>query len=133
MDRVVYFINVNRDRYIEEMEQDLAIPASALSLNTEATSARRAAEWTAGRVKTSAQITPLKETPGHPVVYGDGWTPGKPTVLFYGHYDVQPADPLRPVDVAAFRSDDSRRQPVRARGRRRQRPDVHALQGVEAP
>ena len=37
----------------------------------------------------------LIETPGNPVVYGD-WlgAPGKPTILFYGHYDVQPVDPV---------------------------------------
>ena len=37
----------------------------------------------------------LIETPGHPVVYGD-WlgAEGAPTILFYGHYDVQPVDPL---------------------------------------
>ena len=37
----------------------------------------------------------LIDTPGNPVVYGD-WlgAPGAPTILFYGHYDVQPVDPL---------------------------------------
>ena len=43
------------------------------------------------------------EAPGHPVIYGE-WTnaPGKPTILFYGHYDVQPADPLELWDSEPF-------------------------------
>ena len=72
----------------------------------------------------------LEETPGHPVVYGD-WlgAEGAPTILFYGHYDVQPVDPRQPLDVAAVRGDDARRRDLRPRLRRRQGPGVHALQG----
>lgn len=55
----------------------------------------RAAEWTADRMR-SAGLTDVRidDTPGHPVVYGQ-WlgAPGAPTVLIYGHYDVQPPDP----------------------------------------
>ena len=45
----------------------------------------------------------LIDTPGHPVVYGD-WldAPGKPTILFYGHYDVQPVDPLNLWTIPPF-------------------------------
>ena len=72
----------------------------------------------------------LEETPGNPIVYGE-WlgAPGAPTILFYGHYDVQPVDPARSLGVAAVRGDRARRRDVRARRRRRQGPGVHAPQG----
>jgi acetylornithine deacetylase/succinyl-diaminopimelate desuccinylase-like protein len=95
MERVVDFINVNRDRYVEELKQYLAIPSiSALPQHTP--DVRRAAEWTAEALKkVGLQNVRLIETPGNPVVYGD-WlgAPGAPTILFYGHYDVQPVDPV---------------------------------------
>src|SRR6185295_15259295 len=95
MNDVVDFINVNRDRYIDELKQYLAIP-SISALPEHAGDVRRAAEWTADACRTAGfQNVKLIETPGNPVVYGD-WlnAPGKPTILFYGHYDVQPVDPL---------------------------------------
>src|SRR6187401_903860 len=95
MNQVVDFINVNRDRYIEELKQYLAIP-SISALPQHAGDVRRCAEWTANELQRIAlQNVRLIETPGNPVVYGD-WlnAPGKPTILFYGHYDVQPVDPL---------------------------------------
>jgi acetylornithine deacetylase/succinyl-diaminopimelate desuccinylase-like protein len=57
---------------------------------------RRCAEWTAEELRRiGLQNVKLVETPGHPVVYGD-WlgAAGAPTMLFYGHYDVQPVDPV---------------------------------------
>lgn len=57
---------------------------------------RRAAEWLADRLRTAGVPTvEVLETPGHPVVYGE-WlgAADAPTVLVYGHYDVQPPDPL---------------------------------------
>jgi len=95
MNQVVDFINVNRDRYVDELKQYLAIP-SISALPQHAADVRRAAEWTGEALKTAGlQNVRLIETPGHPVVYGD-WlnAPGKPTILFYGHYDVQPVDPV---------------------------------------
>ena len=95
MNQVVDFINVNRDRYVEELKQYLAIPSiSALPAHT--ADVRRAAEWTADALRqVGMENVRLIDTPGHPVVYGD-WlnAPGKPTILFYGHYDVQPVDPV---------------------------------------
>ena len=95
MNQVVDFINVNRDRYVEELKQYLAIPSiSALPQHT--ADVRRAAEWTADALKqVGMENVRLIDTPGNPVVYGD-WlnAPGKPTILFYGHYDVQPVDPV---------------------------------------
>src|SRR5687768_12085762 len=95
MNEVVDYINVNRDRYVEELKQYLAIPSiSALPEHTADT--RRAAEWTADALRSAGmQNVRLIDTPGNPVVYGD-WlgAPGKPTILLYGHFDVQPVDPV---------------------------------------
>jgi acetylornithine deacetylase/succinyl-diaminopimelate desuccinylase-like protein len=95
MDKIVDFINVNRDRYIDEMKQYLAIP-SISALPEHKGDVRKCAEWTAGEMRRiGLQNVRLEETPGHPVVYGE-WlgASGAPTILFYGHYDVQPVDPL---------------------------------------
>ena len=131
MNQVVDFINVNRDRYVEELKQYLAIP-SISALPQHAADVRRARRVDGGR---DAQRRPrrtsrLIETPGNPVVYGD-WlgAPGKPTILFYGHYDVQPVDPVDLWTSAAVRGDGARRRDLRARRRRRQGPGVHAHQG----
>ena len=95
MNQVVDFINVNRDRYVDELKQYLAIP-SISALPQHAGDVRRAAEWTADALRSAGmQNVKLFETEGNPIVYGD-WlqAPGKPTILFYGHYDVQPVDPV---------------------------------------
>src|SRR5689334_20575320 len=95
MNEVVDYINVHRDRYVEELKQYLAIP-SISALPEHAADTRRAAEWTADALRNAGlQNVRLMDTPGNPIVYGD-WlgAPGKPTILFYGHYDVQPVDPV---------------------------------------
>ena len=95
MDKVVDFINVNRDRYIDEMKRYLAIP-SISALPEHKGDVRKCAEWTRDEMsRIGLQKCRLEETPGHPIVYGE-WlgAPGQPTILFYGHYDVQPVDPL---------------------------------------
>src|SRR5688572_8326140 len=95
MDKVVDFINVNRDRYIDEMKRYLAIP-SISALPEHKGDMRRCAEWTAEEMRRiGLQNVRLEETPGHPIVYGE-WlgAEGAPTILFYGHYDVQPVDPV---------------------------------------
>jgi acetylornithine deacetylase/succinyl-diaminopimelate desuccinylase-like protein len=82
-------------RYQEELLQFLSIPSiSALPEHT--ADVQRAAQWVASRLRGAGledvQVLP---TGGHPVVYGQ-WlhAPGKPTVMIYGHFDTQPADPL---------------------------------------
>src|SRR6185436_17769895 len=95
MNDVVDYINVNRDRYLDELKQYLAIP-SISALPEHAADIRRAAQWTADALTGAGmEHVRLIDTPGNPVVYGD-WlnAPGKPTILFYGHYDVQPVDPV---------------------------------------
>jgi acetylornithine deacetylase/succinyl-diaminopimelate desuccinylase-like protein len=95
MNAVVDYINVHRDRYVDELKEYLAIP-SVSALPQHAQDVRRAAEWTANALREAGlQNVRLIDTPGNPVVYGD-WlnAPDKPTILFYGHYDVQPVDPV---------------------------------------
>ncbi|MEX2660348.1 MAG: dipeptidase [Vicinamibacterales bacterium] len=95
MNNVIDFINTNRDRYLDELKEYLAIP-SISALPEHKADVRRCAEWTADEMRRiGLQNVRLEETPGHPIVYGD-WlgAEGAPTILFYGHYDVQPVDPL---------------------------------------
>ncbi len=95
MKEVLDYIDQNSDRYLKELGELLAIPS--VSTNPEnAGDIRRCAEWVADHLRTiGIPDVRVMATPGHPVVYG-AWTgaPGKPTVLIYGHYDVQPAEPL---------------------------------------
>jgi acetylornithine deacetylase/succinyl-diaminopimelate desuccinylase-like protein len=95
MHPIIDFINTNRDRYLDELKEYLAIP-SISALPQHAADVRRCADWTAEHLRgVGLQNVRLAETAGYPVVYGD-WlgAEGAPTVLFYGHYDVQPVDPL---------------------------------------
>ena len=89
------YLEQQQPRFVDELLTFLSIPSiSAISAN--AGDVQRAAEWVATRVTAAGmehvQILP---TGGHPVVYAD-WlhAPGKPTVMIYGHFDVQPVDPL---------------------------------------
>ena len=95
MNNVIDFINTNRDRYVDELKQYLAIP-SISALPDHADDVKECAVWTADELKrVGLENVRLIDTPGNPVVYGD-WlhATGAPTILFYGHYDVQPVDPL---------------------------------------
>lgn len=95
MQKVIEFIKKNEKRYVEEMIDWLKIE-SISSDSTKNADTRRAAEWCVEHLKRAGiENVKLIETGGHPVVYGD-WlhAKGKPTILVYGHYDVQPVDPL---------------------------------------
>lgn len=92
---VIDFIHTHRDRYIAELKNYLAIP-SISALPQHAGDVRRCAEWTADEMRrVGLENVRLADTPGNPIVCGD-WlhAPDAPTILFYGHYDVQPVDPL---------------------------------------
>ena len=84
-----------RDDSLRGLQELLRIP-SISSLPEHAGDVVAAANWVAARLDTAgAENVKVMPTSGHPVVYGD-WlhAPGKPTVLVYGHFDVQPVDPL---------------------------------------
>ncbi len=88
------YLEENKARFLDELLDFLRIP-SISALPEHADDVQQAAGWVARRLEEAGiervQILP---TGGHPVVYGE-WlhAPGKPTILIYGHFDVQPADP----------------------------------------
>lgn len=95
MEQVLSYIESNNERYLGELRELLAIP-SISSQSDHVPDMRRCAEWVAQHMRTiGMQNVQIMDTPGHPVVYSE-WLgmPGKPTVLLYGHYDVQPVDPV---------------------------------------
>lgn len=87
-------IEAEKATYLEELKDFIRIP----SISTDpqyAGEVRRAADFLVGKLQAAGLTAERIETAGHPLVYAE-WlgAPGKPTVLFYGHYDVQPADPI---------------------------------------
>ncbi|HSQ76862.1 MAG TPA: dipeptidase [Bacteroidota bacterium] len=95
MNEVLSHIQASSERYLRELGDLLAIPS--VSTNPEnVPDMHSCAEWVAGHLRAvGVPDVRVMQTPGHPVVYGS-WleAPGKPTVLIYGHYDVQPPEPL---------------------------------------
>ena len=85
----------NRERHLNELRELLAIPSISTD-PTRAADVRRAAEWVARRLgRAGCTRVETFDTSRHPIVYGE-WSgaAGRPTILVYGHYDVQPVDPL---------------------------------------
>ena len=89
------FQEANKDRFLQELLDLLRIPSvSAKSEHNDDMQACAKAE-AKSLTDAGAQIATIYETEGHPIVYGEIIVdPSFPTVLVYGHYDVQPADPL---------------------------------------
>jgi acetylornithine deacetylase/succinyl-diaminopimelate desuccinylase-like protein len=89
------FIKREQGRMLRELNELLAIP-SVSALPAHAADCRRAADWLADHLRgLGCPVVNLIEGPGHPVVWAEGpKLPGHPTLLIYGHYDVQPPDPL---------------------------------------
>src|SRR5712672_3637824 len=89
------FVNQNQPRLLRELKQFVSIP-SISTLPENRPEVDRAAWFVAEGLRAAGmEHVELIATAQHPLVYAD-WlhAPGKPTVLCYGHYDVQPADPL---------------------------------------
>lgn len=94
MQKVDDYLAKNGERFVEELKAFLRIPSVSADSKFK-TDVRRAAEFIDGQMKAAGLTTEIVETAGHPIVYGE-WlgAKGAPTVLVYGHYDVQPPDPL---------------------------------------
>jgi acetylornithine deacetylase/succinyl-diaminopimelate desuccinylase-like protein len=92
---VLAHLRANRDRILGKLVEFASIPSVSTD-PAHAADIDRAARWVAAEVAAAGPFTVRTlPTAGNPVVYAE-WlgAPGKPTVLVYGHYDVQPADPL---------------------------------------
>ncbi len=97
------FIAAQKDRFLAELLDLLRIPSVSAD-PAYAGDVRKAAEWVADNLqKAGADKVRLEETAGFPIVYGEKMVdPSAPTVLVYGHYDIQPADPLELWDNPPF-------------------------------
>lgn len=93
--RTLEYLRSHHDQYLTDLTEFLSIP-SISALNQHRQDVRAAAEWLMDRLKKAGLANAhLDETLGNPVVVGSLVTdPSRPTVLIYGHYDVQPVDPL---------------------------------------
>jgi len=95
MKDVIKYVKSNKKEYLEELKDYIRIP-SISTLASAKGAINKCSKFVASKLKdagmSSVKIYP---TDGHPLVYAE-WmkAPGKPTVLIYGHYDVQPVDPL---------------------------------------
>jgi acetylornithine deacetylase/succinyl-diaminopimelate desuccinylase-like protein len=100
---LVDFIDSHRDQNLAELCEFLRIP-SVSTKSEHKPDIERGARWVADHLRTAGLKTvEIIPTNFHPLVYAE-WleAPGKPTVLFYGHYDVQPAEPLELWTSPAF-------------------------------
>ncbi len=103
MEQVQQFIQSNKDRFLEELLELLRIPSISAD-PAYANDVRKTAEFVKEKLAAAgADKVQLFETAGYPVVYGEKIKdPSLPTVLVYGHYDVQPPDPLELWESGPF-------------------------------
>ncbi|MCU0394775.1 MAG: dipeptidase, partial [Chitinophagaceae bacterium] len=89
------YLEANKDRFLEELLALLRIPSVSARSEHKGDMLTCAEAVKASLLAAGADKVEIYPTNGHPIVYGEKITdPAKPTVLVYGHYDVQPADPL---------------------------------------
>src|SRR5215217_5418204 len=89
------YLQHHQSRFRDDLLDFLRIP-SISALPEHAGDVQRAADWVAARLRAAGiEQVRLLPTGGHRLVYGE-WlhAPGKPTILIYGHFDIQPVDPL---------------------------------------
>src|SRR5438046_1427314 len=94
-ERALAYARVRRRRFVDELRAFVRIP-SVSALPRHASDVARCARWLAAHLRRiGLDQVGIISTPGHPIVYGE-WrrAAGRPTLLIYGHYDVQPVDPI---------------------------------------
>lgn len=103
MQKVQDYIQANKDRFLEELIEMLKIPSVSADPAFKADVIKTADFVADSLTKAGVDNVEVCETAGNPIVYGDKIIDANlPTVLVYGHYDVQPADPIELWDSGAF-------------------------------
>ena len=96
------YIESRRDAHLSELKEFLKIPSVSTKAEHKA-DVERAARWVADKLRGAFSHVEIVPTKMHPLVYAESLhDPSKPTVLFYGHYDVQPPEPLELWTSPAF-------------------------------
>ena len=120
----------------ESLEQELAELIAIPSISADpahATDVLAAAAWVRDRILRAGGTADVIDWHGRPLVVGEvraSTAPERaPTVLCYGHFDVQPADPLELWETEPFEPPPQRRMALRAGDRRRQGAALHAAEG----
>ncbi|RYY07295.1 MAG: M20/M25/M40 family metallo-hydrolase, partial [Sphingobacteriaceae bacterium] len=95
MQKIKEYISANKDRFLDELFELLRFPSVSADPKYKP-DVLNAAQYVASKLREAgAQQVEVCQTAGYPVVYAEKIIdPSKPTVLMYGHYDVQPPDPL---------------------------------------
>ncbi len=104
LSKALNYLQENQARYLEELKTLVSIPSISTD-PTAKTHMQRAAQWLVDQLRSlGMQNVEIYPTKGHPIVYGESLTAGadKPIVLIYGHYDVQPAEPIELWESPAF-------------------------------
>ncbi|MFD2677586.1 M20/M25/M40 family metallo-hydrolase [Camelimonas lactis] len=101
LDAVLAHLDADLEASLQRLSSWLRIP----SISTDpahAPDCRAAADWLRGALEPLGFAAQVRDTPGHPIVLAKTPDTGKPRVLFYGHYDVQPPEPLELWDSPPF-------------------------------
>ncbi len=117
---VLHAIESRRRQSVEDLRDFLKIPSVSTKPEHKPDMVR-CAEWLAGKLRDAKFDARVLPTGGHPIVLAKNeHKPGRPTVLFYGHYDVQPPEPLEKWTTPAFeptlRKTDAGTDAIYARG-----------------
>ena len=104
MDKIKNYIEANKDRFLDELFELIKIPSVSAQKEHDL-DVRKAAELIKNHLlKLSLDNCEICETQGHPIVYGEKIIDKNlPTILVYGHYDVQPVDPIELWDKDPFK------------------------------
>jgi acetylornithine deacetylase/succinyl-diaminopimelate desuccinylase-like protein len=103
MDNIQQYIETNKDRFVSELTDLLRIPSVSADSKYKSDVVRAAEYVKESLVKAGVDHVEVCPTAGHPIVYGEKiLNPDWPTVIVYGHYDVQPPDPLDLWDSPPF-------------------------------
>jgi len=100
MTTIKTYVQENKERFISELIELLKIPSISADPNYKKDILKTADSIKTSLIDAGCNNVEICETPGNPIVYGEHIIDNKlPTVLVYGHYDVQPADPIELWDL----------------------------------